>query len=41
MALIPRKATVHNTLITTYGLVHNEYAGDYIHVITLEDLFAF
>ena len=38
--VIPKKATVHNTLITTYGLKHNEYYGDFINVITLDDLFA-
>ncbi len=39
MELIPRKSSVHNTLITTYGLTRNEYAGDFIRVITLNDLF--
>lgn len=38
--IIPKKAAVHNTLITTYGLKHNEYFSDFIHVITLDDLFA-
>ena len=41
MELIPRRSTVHCTLITTYGLVHNEYSGDFVHVVTLDDLFAF
>lgn len=36
---IPKKAAVHNTLITTYGLKHNEYFSDFIQTITLDDLF--
>jgi len=26
-------------LITTYGLTHNEYYGDFVRVVTLDDLF--
>ena len=37
---IPRKAAIHSTLITTYGLTHNEYSSDFISVVTLDDLFA-
>ncbi|MBQ9252494.1 MAG: AAA family ATPase [Clostridia bacterium] len=37
---IPRKSYIHQTLITTYGLVRNEYWSIYTHVITLDDLFA-
>ena len=37
--LIPKKAVVHNTLITTYGLKPGEYASDFIHVVTMDDLF--
>ena len=37
---IPRKATVHSILITTYGLKHNEYYGDFIQTLTLDDLFS-
>ena len=33
------KVSIYNTLITTYGLVHNEYRGDFIKVVTLDDLF--
>lgn len=33
------KMTIHNTLITTYGLKYNEYSGFFDNVITLEDLF--
>lgn len=40
-SMIPKKAVVHNTLITTYGLKKNEYAGDFINVVLLDDLFAF
>lgn len=36
---ISKKAVVHSTLITTYGLVHNGYYSDFVNVITLEDLF--
>ena len=36
---IPRKAAIHSTLITTYGLTHNEYSSDFISVVTLGDLF--
>lgn len=39
-ALSP-KEVVHNTLITTYGLVKNEYSGVFSKVITMEDLFRF
>ncbi len=34
------KTAIHSTLITTYGLKHNEYSGDFQQVITLDDLFA-
>lgn len=33
------KSSVHNTLITTYGLRENEYSGRFQNVITLDDLF--
>lgn len=36
---VPKKASIRNTMISTYGLVHNEYSGDYIYSITLDDLF--
>ena len=38
--LVPKKAVVHSTLITTYGLKYNEYSGDFVRVITMDDLFA-
>ncbi len=34
----PRK-TIQNTLITTFGLVYNEYSGVFSNIITLDDLF--
>lgn len=36
---IPKKYSVHNTLITTFGLSYNEYSGIFSNVITLDDLF--
>lgn len=36
---LSRKQTIHSTLITTYGLVYNEYSGDFQQTITLDDLF--
>ena len=36
---IPRKSSIHQTLITTYGLVHNEYWSVFTHLVTLDDLF--
>ena len=38
--LIPRRAVVHSVLITTYGLKYNEYSSDFVHTITLDDLFS-
>ncbi len=38
---IPKKAVVHSTLITTYGLKQNEYFGDFVSVVLMDDLFAF
>lgn len=36
---IPKRATIHNTLITTYGLRKTNYFGDFVHVITIDQLF--
>lgn len=36
---LSRKTSIHNTLITTYGLEYNEYSSDFIHTITLDELF--
>ncbi len=40
-ALLPKRFSVYNTLITTMGLVYNEYASTYQNVVTLEDLCKF
>ena len=37
--IIPRKASIHNTLITTFGLKRVEYFGDFVSTITLDSLF--
>lgn len=36
---IPKKAVIHSTLVTTYGLVHNGYHSDFVNVITMDALF--
>lgn len=36
---ISPKISIHNTLITTFGLTYNEYSGIFSNVITLDDLF--
>ncbi len=36
---IPKKSSIHNTLITTYGLDKNEYSSIFQNVITIDDLF--
>ena len=36
---LPKRVTVHMTLITTFGLVYNEYFGDFQQVVVLDDLF--
>ena len=33
------KISVYNTLITTFGLTHNEYSGVFTNVVTMDDLF--
>ena len=33
------KMAVHSTLITTFGLIDNEYGGAFVNTVTLEDLF--
>lgn len=37
---VRKKASIRNTLISTYGPARNEYSGDYVYSVTLEDLFA-
>ncbi|MCQ2330637.1 MAG: AAA family ATPase [Paludibacteraceae bacterium] len=39
LSAVNRKTAIHSTLITTYGLKYNEYSGDFVKVITLDDLF--
>lgn len=36
---LPKKSSVHSTLITTYGLKSNEYQGDFQQVICIDQLF--
>ncbi|MCR5219786.1 MAG: hypothetical protein K6E31_02175 [bacterium] len=38
-AEVSPKISVHSTLITTFGLTHNEYSGAFTNVINLDDLF--
>ena len=38
-AIIGRRQTVHITLITTYGLVHDKHSGKIQKVVTADDLF--
>ena len=37
--IIPKKATVHNTLITTYGLKKRGYWSDFVRVVTIDQLY--
>ena len=36
---LKRGMGIRNTLITTYGLVHNKYSGVFTNTVTLDDLF--
>ena len=36
---VSKKASIHHTLITTFGIRNIEYYSDFIHIITLDDLF--
>ena len=36
----PKKASIHHTLITTYGITKNEYRWDFENVILIDDLFS-
>ncbi len=38
-AEISKKTAVHSILITTFGLVYNEYSGVFTKVLTLDNLF--
>lgn len=37
--ILPKRVSIHNTLITTFGLRHIEYFSDFVNTITLDDLF--
>ena len=37
--VVPKKKTVRNTLITTYGLKHNHHSGVFSNVVVMDDLF--
>ncbi|MBQ8094840.1 MAG: AAA family ATPase [Clostridia bacterium] len=37
--IVPKKASIHNTLITTFGLKPVGYFSDFVNTITLDDLF--
>ena len=39
MEMVSPKISIQSTLITTYGLKHNEYSSAFANVITLDDLF--
>ena len=34
-----KKAVIHSTLVTTYGLVRNGYHSDFVNVITMDAIF--
>ncbi|MBO4391238.1 MAG: ATP-binding protein [Lachnospiraceae bacterium] len=38
--MLPKKATIHITLITTYGLKKKGYFGDFVQVVTIDQLFS-
>ncbi|MCR4763263.1 MAG: ATP-binding protein [Lachnospiraceae bacterium] len=38
--MIPRKAVVHNTLVTTFGIMKKGYFSDFVDVITMDELFS-
>ena len=39
MEEVSPKVSIRSTLITTYGLEHNEYSGIFTNVVLLDDLF--
>ncbi|MBR1684385.1 MAG: hypothetical protein IJ708_04555, partial [Clostridia bacterium] len=39
MERVSPKISICSTLITTFGLKHNEYSGGFTYVVTLNDLF--
>ena len=38
--IIPKKASIHNTLITTYGLKKKGYWSGYVRTVTIDQLFS-
>jgi len=38
--IVSPKMSIHSTLITTFGLVRNEYSSAFNNVVTMDDLFA-
>ena len=40
-SLLPRRFSIHSTLVTTFGLSQGEYASTYLSVVTLGDLVKF
>ena len=37
--LVSPKMAVHSTMITTFGLINNEYSGAFVKTLVLDDLF--
>lgn len=37
--MLPKKAVVRSTLITTFGLTRNEYSSAFVNTVTMDDLF--
>ena len=37
--MLPKRSTVHQVLISTFGITRNEYSGDFQAVLQLDDLF--
>ncbi len=38
--IVSPRMSIRSTLITTFGLVRNEYSGAFTNVVTMDDLFA-
>ena len=36
---VSKSTAIHSTLITTFGLKHNEYSGVFTGTVTLDELF--
>jgi len=39
--VLPKRMVIYSTLVTTEGLVYNEYSGVFQKVVTMDDLFAY